>query len=213
MAGVCPLIFVLMVFCWAFTDQINKMFPSLNIERTAVALLGLAVLLIAKAFTDEDLKKQGTALTTFIWFALLYALSTGLNSSGFMAYAGKVLTNYVAGMPWIWVYMILVVGYVLIHYLFVNQTAQMMALFSVFLSVGIASGVNPTLLAMMLLLATNFNSAITPQGSSANVLFAGSGYLTTREIYWYGGLVTVLNTILFLTIGSAWILLVYKMIG
>ena len=32
------LIFVLMVFCWAFTDQINKMFPSLNIERTAVAL-------------------------------------------------------------------------------------------------------------------------------------------------------------------------------
>ena len=109
--------------------------------------------------------------------------------------------------------MILVVGYVLIHYLFVSQTAQMMALFSVFLSVGIASGVNPTLLAMMLLLATNFNSAITPQGSSANVLFVGSGYLTTSEIYWYGALVTALNTVLFLTLGSAWILLVYQMIG
>ena len=207
------LIFVLMVFCWAFTDQINKMFPNLNIERTAVALLGLAVLLIAKAFNDDDLKKQGTALTTFIWFALLYALSTGLNSSGFMSYAGKILTNYVAGMPWVWVYVILVVGYVLIHYLFVSQTAQMMALFSVFLAVGIASGVNPTLLAMMLLLATNFNSAITPQGSSANVLFAGSGYLTTSEIYWYGGLVTLLNTVLFLTVGTAWILLVYRMIA
>ena len=207
------LVFLGMVFCWAFADNLNKLFSSVLVERTAVAFLGLAILLVAKAFTDEDLKKQGVALVTFIWFSLLYALSTGLNSSGFMTYMGKILTNYVAGMPWMWVYVILVVGYVLIHYLFVSQTAQMMALFSVFLTVGIASGVNPTLLAMMLLLATNFNSVITPQGSSANVLFVGSGYLTTSEIYWYGALVTLLNTVLFLTLGSAWILLVNKMIG
>ena len=206
-------VFLGMVFCWAFADNLNKLFSSVLVERTAVAFLGLAILLVAKAFTDEDLKKQGVALVTFIWFSLLYALSTGLNSSGFMTYMGKILTNYVAGMPWMWVYVILVVGYVLIHYLFVSQTAQMMALFSVFLTVGIASGVNPTLLAMMLLLATNFNSVITPQGSSANVLFVGSGYLTTSEIYWYGALVTLLNTVLFLTLGSAWILLVNKMIG
>ena len=144
------------------------------------------------------------------YFKCTFIKQTVNNPTNSYTYAGKILTNYVAGMPWVWVYVILVVGYVLIHYLFVSQTAQMMALFSVFLGVGIASGVNPTLLAMMLLLATNFNSAITPQGSSANVLFAGSGYLTTSEIYWYGGLVTALNTVLFLTLGTAWILLVHR---
>lgn len=34
----------------------------------------------------------------------------------------------------------------------------------------------------------NFFSAITPQGSSANVLFAGSGYLTRAEQYRVGAL-------------------------
>ena len=36
------------------------------------------------------------------------------------------------------------------------------------------------LMAMTLLLANNFFSVITPQGSSANVIFVGSGYLQRR---------------------------------
>ena len=56
--------------------------------------------------------------------------------------------------------------------------------------------------------ATNFFSCITPQGSSANVLFAGSGYLTPGETYKLGGLVTAANTAVFLVVGSAWIPLV-----
>lgn len=197
-------VFVFLVLGWAFTDQLNKLLDGvILVERTAVAFLGLAILLIGKAFSDEDLKQQGTALVTFIWFALLYALSSGLNATGFMTFLGNILANEVAGLSPTVVYISLVVGYVLIHYFFVSQTAQMMALFTVFLSVGLNAGVDGTMLAMMLLMATNFNSCITPQGSSANVLFVGSGYLQTREIYWYGGLITLLNTVVYLTVGSA----------
>lgn len=197
-------VFVFLVLGWAFTDQLNTLLEGIIfIERTAMAFLGLAILLIGKAFSDEDLKKQGTALVTFIWFALLYSLSTGLNSTGFMTYLGSILTQQMEGLSPTVVYIALVVGYVLIHYFFVSQTAQMMALFTVFLGVGLNAGVDGTMLAMMLLMATNFNSAITPQGSSANVLFVGSGYLETREIYVYGGLITLLNTVLYMTVGSA----------
>ncbi|XXQ69059.1 DASS family sodium-coupled anion symporter [Neisseriaceae bacterium B1] len=197
-------VFVFLVIGWAFADKLNVWLEGIVfVERTAVAFLGLAVLLVANAFSDEDLKKQGGALVTFIWFALLYSLSTGMNSTGFMTYLGDILTKEVGGMSPTLVYVVLVVSYVLIHYFFVSQTAQMMALFAVFLGVGINSGVDGTMLAMMLLMATNFNSAITPQGSSANVLFVGSGYLETREIYIYGGLITLLNTVIYLTIGSA----------
>jgi DASS family divalent anion:Na+ symporter len=106
------------------------------------------------------------------------------------------------------VYVIIVVAYVLIHYFFVSQTAQMLALFSVFLSVAVDAGVPGELMALMLLFATNFNAVITPQGSSANVIYVGSGYLEAGEIYKVGGIVTLVNTLVFLGIGTFWILLV-----
>jgi DASS family divalent anion:Na+ symporter len=84
----------------------------------------------------------------------------------------------------------------------------MLALYSVFLGVAMESGVPPMLMALMLLFATNFFSAITPQGSSANVLCAGSGYLNQRDMYRMGGLITLTNLLIFLTIGTPWILLV-----
>jgi DASS family divalent anion:Na+ symporter len=63
-------------------------------------------------------------------------------------------------------------------------------------------------MAFTLLFATSFFSAMTPQASSANVIFAGSGYLTQSEIYRYGGMVTLANLLVFLVIGAPWILLV-----
>ena len=75
----------------------------------------------------------------------------------------------------------LVVAYVLLHYVFVSQTAHLLALFGVFLDVGVKLGVPAAPLAFQLLFATNYFSAITPQGSSANLLFAGSGFLSQRD--------------------------------
>jgi DASS family divalent anion:Na+ symporter len=74
--------------------------------------------------------------------------------------------------------------------------------------VGITAGVPGELMAMMLLFGTNFNAMITPQGSSANAIFLSSGYITAREIYIYGGAVTLLNLIIFLSLGTPWILLI-----
>ena len=78
----------------------------------------------------------------------------------------------------------------LVHYLFVSQTAHLLALFGVFLGLSQPEVPLP-LMAMMLLLATNFFSVITPQASSCNVIFVGSGYITGGEVYRYGGLATL----------------------
>ena len=68
-----------------------------------------------------------------------------------------------------------------------------------------AAGVPPKLMAMMLLLATNFFSPLTPQASSANAIFVGSGYLQMGEIYRYGGLIVLCNTLVFGVLGTAWL--------
>ncbi len=193
--------FISMVLLWAFSDM-------LSLDKTAIAFGGLGVLMLANIFTMEDMKSQGETLSTFIWFAILYAISSELNRLGFMTFIGESIASELHGLSWQSVYVILITLYVLIHYLFVSQTAHMLALFGIFLHVGIDAGVPPELLALMLLFATNFNSVITPQGSSANVLFAGSGYLEAGEIYRYGGAVTLLNTLVFLSVGTGWILLI-----
>jgi DASS family divalent anion:Na+ symporter len=59
-----------------------------------------------------------------------------------------------------------------------------------------------------LLFATNFFSVIAPQVSSANLLFAGSGYLTQAELYRLGAITTVFNLAIYLVIGLPWLMLV-----
>ncbi|MGI9321180.1 MAG: SLC13 family permease, partial [Thiogranum sp.] len=177
-------------------------------DKTAIAFLGLAVLMVGKVFTLEDMKTSGDALSTLIWFSVLYTLSSTLNELGFMTFVGGQLSTLVEGYSWQVVYLTLVVLYVLIHYLFVSQTAQMLALLGVFVGLATKDQVDPALIAFMLLFATNFFSCITPQGSSANVIFVSSGYLEQGEIYKFGGLVTFANLVIFMVIGTPWILFV-----
>lgn len=195
MAGV----FIGMVSLWV----LSSFYPVLN--KTAVAFLGLGILMLANIFTLKDLNGEGQALGTLVWFAILYAMSLYLNKFGFMGWIGQNVALMVEGFSWPVAYVLLIISYVLIHYFFVSQTAQMLALFTVFLGVGIKAGVPAELMALMLLFATNFNALITPQGSSANVIYIGSGYIEAGEIYKVGGVVTLLNTVVFLTVGTAWI--------
>ena len=179
----------------------------LGLDATAVAFLGLSFLMLANIFTMADIKASGDALETLIWFAILYTLSSELDRLGFMQYVGDLLGGAVDGMSWPLTYGLLLAAYILVHYLFVSQTAHMLALLGVFL--GLSQPEVPIeLMAMSLLLATNFFSVLTPQGSSCNVIFVGSGYLEGREVYLCGGIVTLLCFLVYLVVGTPWILLV-----
>lgn len=192
-------VFVSMLSLWSLSGIFG-------IDKTAVAFGGLGILLASRVFSVEDFKTQGEALSTLIWFAILFGISSQLAEMGFMNAVAEHFTGYLNAMTWWSVYLILIVLYVLIHYLFVSQSAHLLALYGIFLSIGLSAGVPGPLMAMMLLFATNFNATITPQGSSCNAIYLSSGYITAREIYFYGGAVTLLNLIVFLTVGTPWIL-------
>jgi DASS family divalent anion:Na+ symporter len=183
---------------------------TIGLDSTAVAFLGLGVLLATGVLTLGDIAKEGDVLATFIWFAVLFTLSGQLNELGFMGYLGERLAGALGGLSAPVAGVVLVVAYVLLHYLFVSQTAHLLALFGVFLDVGVKLGVPVAILAFLLLFATNFFSANTPQGSSANLLFAGSGYLSQGELYRLGALTTAFNLVLYLVVGIPWLVLVTR---
>lgn len=193
--------FVLMVSGWVFAD-------ALKLSVTVIAFGGLGLLLLAGVLTSADIATQGDTLATFLWLAVLFALSGQLNELGFMGYAGQRLASHMAGLPWPLTYVALVVIYVAIHYMFVSQSSQVLALLGVFLDVGVRGGVPAPLMAFALLFASSYFSVITPQGGSQNVIFVGSGYLTQRELYRLGLLTTLLFLAVFMVIGTGWILLV-----
>ncbi len=196
-------VFTFLVLAWALSDIFS-------IDKTVVAFLGLGLLVATQVFTMDDIRKEGEALSTMIWFAILYTLSTYLSKLGFMTYVGDMLALQLLGLSWPLAFVILVAVYVLFHYLFVSQTAHLLALFGVFLGAGISAGVPPYLLAFMLLFATNFFSVITPQGSSCNILYISSGYIKPQEVYKYGGLVTFMSFLIYMSIGSAWLMLLFQ---
>ncbi len=195
--------FVLMVILWGAS-------ATLKLDATAIAFGGLGILLASGALTLGDIAKEGEVLATYIWFAALFTLSAQLNELGFMGYLGQRLAGALGGMPWLLVALVLVVVYVVMHVLFVSQTAHLLALFGVFLEVGTELGVPAPLLAFQLLFATNYFSIITPQGSSANLLFTGSGYLTQGELYKLGAISTGFGLLLYLLVGTPWLLLVAR---
>ena len=194
-------IFALMVAGWILATP-------LKLNSTAVAFAGLGALLVSGVLTPKDITLQGDTLVTFLWLAVLFALSGQLNELGFMAFVGAHLTSLLAGIEWPVTYVVLLVLYVALHYGFVSQSAQILALFDVFLNVGVQAGVPPALMAFALLFASSYFSSITPQGGSQNVVFVASNYLTQPELYRLGLISTVFCLIVFLVIGTPWLLLV-----
>jgi DASS family divalent anion:Na+ symporter len=195
--------FVLMVTGWIFADKLQ-----LNV--TSIAFGGLGLLLLASVLTPDDISTQGDTLITFLWLAVLFALSGQLNELGFMGYAGQRLAMHMGGLPWPITYVALILIYVAIHYFFVSQSSQVLALLGVFLDVGLRGGVPLPLMAFGLLFASSYFSVITPQGGSQNVIFVGSGYLTQRELYKLGFLMTLVFLVIFMLIGAPWILLLTR---
>ncbi|MCC7487336.1 MAG: DASS family sodium-coupled anion symporter [Burkholderiales bacterium] len=193
--------FAVMVAGWVLADLLK-----LNV--TSIAFTGLGVLLMANVLTLDDIAKQGDTLATFLWLAVLFALSGQLNELGFMSYAGERLASHLRGLSWPVLYVTLVVLYVFIHYLFVSQTSQILALLGVFLDVGVRGGVPVPLMAFGLLFASSYFSVITPQGGSQNIIFAASGYLTQGELYRLGLFVTLAFLAVFLLVGTPWVLFV-----
>jgi DASS family divalent anion:Na+ symporter len=194
------IVFVGMVILWASAATIG-------LDSTAIAFLGLGALLATGVITLQDINRQGDVLATFIWFAVLFTLSSQLNALGFMEFLGRRFATALSGLASPTAGLVLVAAYILLHYLFVSQTAHLLALFGVFLDVGVKLGVNPVVLAFQLLFATNYFSGITAQGSSANLLFAGSGYLSEGELYKLGAITTTVSFLVYAVVGTAWLML------
>ncbi|KAI3437630.1 hypothetical protein D9Q98_000082 [Chlorella vulgaris] len=179
---------------------------ALGISAVTTAMLGLCVLLSTGVLQWKECLAYPAAWDTLFWFAVLVGMSGQLNNLGvishFATQVGSQLTA--ANLGWPAVFGLLNVTYYLLHYMFASQTAHVGALYSAFLAMMLATGVPPVIGAISLGFMSNLFGSITHFGSGQAAVYYGAGYLTLKEVFGYGALMTIVNLSVWGVVGSLW---------
>lgn len=190
-------IFVVALLLWS-TAQYT------GVHATAVAMLGVSAMLITNILTWKDVMEERGAWDTLIWMGALVGLAGQLAKSGFIAWFSTTVGSLLAGIPWLWAFLILLVVYTYAHYGFASLTAHITAMYSAFLAVAIAAGTPAYLAALGLAYMSNLCMSITHYAASPAPIYYGAGYVSQGAWWSLGFQVSVINMIIWLGVGSMW---------
>jgi len=190
------------VFCGALllwsTSQFTK------IDATVVAMLGVSVMIITKVLEWKDILEEKGAWDTMIWMGSLVALADYLSKLGFIPWFAKVVGASIVGIPWLPAFGILLLVYVYAHYAFASLTAHITAMYAAFIAVAVAAGAPPYLVALALAFMSNLCMSLTHYGGSPAPIFFGAGYVDQGTWWKVGFMVSVVNLIIWIGLGSIW---------
>lgn len=194
--------FIVLIVLWIFGKQIG-------IHGTAAAMVGLAGLLVTNVLSWDDIKSEKGAWDTLVWFSALVMMATFLNKLGFIGWFGELVKAQVDGMAWSTAFPIITLVYFFSHYIFASSTAHVAAMYAAFLAVGIAVGVPGMLLALTLGFFSNLYGALTHYGQGTAPVLFGGGYVTLKEWWKLGFMMSIVYIIIWMGIGGAW----WKVLG
>ncbi|WP_042722362.1 anion permease [Flavobacterium sp. B17] len=191
------LAFFILLALWIFGG-------SLSIDATTTAFIGLTLLLLTSVLTWEDVKAEKGAWDTIIWFAVLVMMASSLNELGFIGWFSNLIKAEIGGMTWTVAFPVIILVYFFSHYIFASATAHVAAMYAALLSVGIAVGIPPMLLAMMLGFLGSIYGVLTHYGHGPAPVFFGSGYVDLKS-WWLRGLeIGIVLLIIYMGLGGLW---------
>ncbi len=183
--------------------------PLIGVSAELAALIGLCFLLLSNVFSWGELLKLQNAFETFIWFGALIALAQGLSSSGFASWFGQKVADNMSLMPAVIGIVLLFLIYFYSHYVFASCTAHVGALFVPFLSGAIALGADAKVITLIFCFASSLFGSLTHYGIGPAPILFGSGYMTIKEWWSLGFIISVFNIVVWGSSGFIW----WKILG
>jgi DASS family divalent anion:Na+ symporter len=175
-----------------------------KIDATTTAFIGLTILLLTQVLTWEDVKAEKSAWDTIVWFATLVMMAGSLNDLGFIPWFGQLIQTQLLGLSWTIAFPIIVLVYFFSHYLFASATAHVAAMYAALLAVGIAMGVPPMLLALMLGFTGSLYGTLTHYAHGTAPVFFGSGYVDVKHWWTTGLIIGVALLAIWMGLGGLW---------
>lgn len=176
----------------------------LGLDNTACALMAIAALLLTGVVSWDDVISEHETWNTLVWFATLVMMATFLGSLGLIKWFSGEVGAAFGGIGWVAGFLGLCLTYYYVHYFFASNTAHASAMYAPFLAVALALGSPPVLAALAFGYLNGLSAAVTHYGNAAApVLFAG-GHVPLMTWWKVGGVVSVVNLMIWLTVGSVW---------
>lgn len=203
-------VLALMLLMWAGVPEI-LLGPQADLNATTTAMIGLSLLLLTGVLAWEDILKAKSAWDTLIWFAALVMMATFLGKLGLIAWFSLSIQNAInyLGLGWVSATILLVLVYFYSHYFFASTTAHITAMFGAFFAAGLALGAPPVPLAMLLAFSSSLMMSLTHYATGTAPIIFGSGYTTLNEWWAAGAIMSVVNLVTLVVVGTAW----WKLLG
>jgi len=196
------IVFILILALWV-TGEWNK------IDATAVALVGVAIMLITGVIRWDDVLAEKGAWDALIWFGGLVMMASQLNTLGFMKWFATTVGSSLSGWTWLSALIVLMLVYFYSHYGFASTTAHVTAMFPAFLAVAVAVKVPPYLAALTLGFFSALNAGITHYGTGPAPIYFNAGYMDQKTWWKLGLIVSFVNIIIWMGVGFPW----WKVLG
>ena len=177
----------------------------IKIDATAVAIVAMIATFVCGIINWDDLLKTKAAWNTLIWFGGILGLSSALTKGKFFEWLAKYLEAHMNfGLdPFMMLILISVIS-VAVRYFFASGTAYISAMLPVFLIVGINAGIDPTLLAFIMIGTNAYGGSVTHYGAAPGPIIFSAGYNNVKD-WWTVGLISaVVCLVLNYVIGIPW---------
>lgn len=184
-------------------QELHEMGPMSSKEW--IMLGTFVMLLVTKVLTWKDLAKNSSAWSTLIFFAVLVGMADHLKKLKVVDWIGQQAAHSISGMAWPMAFAVLVLAYFFIHYMFASNTAQVVALYAVFLGAAVTAGVPPMFAALFLGFMGNLIGGITHYASGPAGVYYGSGYFSVSEWFKIGFMAAIVNLVVWGVVGTAWL--------
>ncbi len=175
-----------------------------GIDITITALVGSAALLVTGVLQWEDIRSEKAAWDIFIWYGGLVKLGKALNDTGvtreFANWVGSLFTE----TGWIPLFIVALLIYYYAHYAFASITAHILALFPPFLAVLAAKGAPLGLVCYAFACFSNFAAGLTHYGTTPAPMFFAHDYVTMKQWWRIGFVLSIVNIGVWSTVGFAW---------
>ncbi len=176
------------------------------INATTVAIVVVALMVIGKVVSWDDILANKQAWNTLVWFATLVALADGLNRVGFVKWFADTVGAQMTGFSPTVAMIALVAVFFFTHYLFASVTAHVTAMLPVMLAVGLGiPGMDIRTFAMLLALTLGIMGILTPYATGPSPVYYGSGYIPAKDYWRLGAIFGVIFFVVFLLVSLVWI--------
>src|SRR5512134_2485471 len=179
------------------------------INATTVAIGVIALMVIGRVVTWDDILANKAAWNTLVWFGTLVALADGLARVGFVKWFAETVGAQMTGVSPTAAMLALVAVFFFTHYLFASITAHVTAMLPVMLAVGLGIPEMPMeTFALLLALTLGIMGILTPYATGPSPVYYGSGYIPSKD-YWRLGLIFgVIFFAALLLIGLPWLAII-----